>query len=557
MKVGEFLSRLEGVRKRSGEWEAKCPAHKDHKPSLSVKLGDGGRILVICFAGCSLGRIVASMGLSLSDLFDGPAAKGRGPSVVATYDYFDERGGLMYQVRRTADKEFPVYHQDGGRWVAGLNGQRRVLYRLPELVRAQASDYVFIVEGEKDVENLRKLGLVATCNPGGAGKGKWRAEYNDSLRKRHVVILPDNDDAGRAHAQMIAGALAPAASSVRVVELPGLPRKGDVSDWIAAGGTRDDLLKLVRAVAAGGDGLTVGFYDSLHDLFSANPAPHGPSILFGIRRGQVGSLLASANVGKTTLLLNTCLSLAAGLRCDPLVPAEPEPMRVMFVDFESTGGELREDLRVMLGNLPEGKREPAMRNFKPVVDATVDGEPLSLNVPSHMEFIEAHARRNQADLIVVDPVSRGFDAGDEDSNAEATKRVMKALAGMARRLNTAIIFAHRGKPDEGRAQEGAAYCGRGASAYAALSRAVFTLTRDAAGGEGWVILKCVKVKGRPFDPVTLRLDRRRRWFSVWSAPPAFEDDFVTAQDVADYACMRYHDETRTRLVPTEEIAAFS
>src|SRR5439155_18351863 len=124
-------------------------------------------------------------------------------------------------------------------WVWNLDGVRRVLYRLPELVAADPSIPVYITEGEKDVEALVAFGLVATTNPQGAGK--WKQDYNRHLRDRDAVLLPDNDDKGREHVEQVAANLRGIAASVRIVELPGLPEKGDVSDWLAAGGTRAAL----------------------------------------------------------------------------------------------------------------------------------------------------------------------------------------------------------------------------------------------------------------------------------------------------------------------------
>jgi putative DNA primase/helicase len=118
---------------------------------------------------------------------------------------------------------------------------------------------VFIVEGEKDADRLASLGLVATCNPGGAGK--WLTSYAAFFRQRDVVILPDKDGAGRDHARSVAANLEPLAVSVRILELPGLPTKGDVSDWLAAGGTGEDLQRLaaeapVLSTAAGAQDVT-------------------------------------------------------------------------------------------------------------------------------------------------------------------------------------------------------------------------------------------------------------------------------------------------------------
>jgi putative DNA primase/helicase len=162
---------------------------------------------------------------------------------VVTYEYRDERGNLVFQVCRFEPKDFRQRRPDGkAGWIWEVKGCRRLPYRLPELLAAPADRLVFVVEGEKDAERLVRLGLVATCNPGGAGK--WLASYAVFFRQRDVVILPDNDDAGREHARSVAVNLAPVAARVCILELPGLPPKGDVSDWLAAGGTREELQQL-------------------------------------------------------------------------------------------------------------------------------------------------------------------------------------------------------------------------------------------------------------------------------------------------------------------------
>jgi AAA domain len=125
-----------------------------------------------------------------------------------------------------------------------MQGVRRVLYKLPALYRAITHKMpVHIVEGEKDADNLMKLGLAATTNPGGAGK--WQSSYNEFLRGADVILVPDNDQAGRDHMQAVAGELAGVAASLRILNLPDLANKGDVSDWLSNGGTPAALSELV------------------------------------------------------------------------------------------------------------------------------------------------------------------------------------------------------------------------------------------------------------------------------------------------------------------------
>lgn len=101
--------------------------------------------------------------------------------------------------RRPSNRERP---NGDGKWLYDLNGTKRVLYRLPEVVRAGE---VLIVEGEKDVETLAGLKFTATTSPMGAKK--WRPEYSDYLKDKDVILIPDNDNEGREHMSQVGSAL--------------------------------------------------------------------------------------------------------------------------------------------------------------------------------------------------------------------------------------------------------------------------------------------------------------------------------------------------------------
>lgn len=168
--------------------------------------------------------------------------------IVAEYDYADENGELLFQVVRMDPKDFRQRAPDGqGGWTWSTKGVRRILYHLSAMLDAvKAGRTVYVVEGEKSVHAVEGLGLPATCSPGGAGK--WRMADQGALRGADLVILPDNDDPGRKHAQQVEKALTGIARSVRVLTLPDLPDKGDVADWIAAGGTAEELARLVEGI---------------------------------------------------------------------------------------------------------------------------------------------------------------------------------------------------------------------------------------------------------------------------------------------------------------------
>lgn len=164
---------------------------------------------------------------------------------VASYDYIDADGVLLFQVcRYEAPKTFRQRRPGNpGGWIWNIQGVRQVPYRLPQLLAASDA-LVFVVEGEKDANALAALGLVATCNAGGGNR--WPDELTQHFAGRRVAILPDNDDTGREHARLVTAKLRGVAVDVRTLELPGLPPKGDVSDWLDIGGTADALVRLVE-----------------------------------------------------------------------------------------------------------------------------------------------------------------------------------------------------------------------------------------------------------------------------------------------------------------------
>lgn len=243
MTISEFLDMLRGVKRNGPAWTALCPAHEDRNPSLSVR-ENGGRILLHCHAGCRNEDILIAMGLTMADLFYD--ARQPEHKIVRAYRYVDENGTLLFEVVRYEPKGFKQRRPDGrGGWVWNLDGVRRVLYNLPEVMKA--NEDLLIVEGERDVETARQLRIIATCNPHGAGK--WRPEYSEFLKGKRVVIIADADAPGVAHACDVARSLVGVAESVRLIEA--LPQAKDLTEWVELRGgdmkgARDQLLEIVR-----------------------------------------------------------------------------------------------------------------------------------------------------------------------------------------------------------------------------------------------------------------------------------------------------------------------
>ena len=217
------------------------PNHSRQDRSLSIKLAPESPDGFVChsFAGddglqCKT-YIREKLGLPAFKPNGGGASHSRH---VATYNYVDANGALLYQVVRLEPKSFRQRRPDGnGGWI-WKQGERRVLYRLPEILK-YPDGTVFVTEGEKDADRVASLGHCATT----VAHGKWTDECVNALAGRDVVIFEDNDDAGREKALKAAQLLHGNAKTVRVVRLPGLSEGGDVSDWLDAGHNGDDLVE--------------------------------------------------------------------------------------------------------------------------------------------------------------------------------------------------------------------------------------------------------------------------------------------------------------------------
>jgi DNA polymerase bacteriophage-type len=164
----------------------------------------------------------------------------------AFYYYKDASGAPYLRVERTTTKNFFQFHMEGGRWVKGAPAGPKIPYHLPDLIAAAPDVPVWITEGEKDADNVAALGLITTTNPGGAGN--WCADLNKWFKgKQTAYLLQDHDEKGRQHTAKIAAALQHIIAEIRTVLFSELPPKGDVSDWIDAGGTREQLLARAKA----------------------------------------------------------------------------------------------------------------------------------------------------------------------------------------------------------------------------------------------------------------------------------------------------------------------
>lgn len=265
--VFERLHGLEGGRQtsRGRQWAAKCPAHEDERPSLSISMFESGKLGIRCHggAGCKPADILRAIGLKFTDLFPDKGTQPRerkmamGPQE-CVYQYRDEKGEILFEVVRykepkdfrqrrlnpAFDKSKPRDNETNRQFIWSLDGVRIVPYRLPELIEAsgKAQDApIWVLEGEKDVDNARALGLIATCGPMGAGK--WSLVENEMKRVlagKNVCVVAHDDPPGEktrvcpgaAHAHDVLKSLQGVAKTLRYWKPYNDQTKKDLTDFI-------------------------------------------------------------------------------------------------------------------------------------------------------------------------------------------------------------------------------------------------------------------------------------------------------------------------------------
>jgi hypothetical protein len=376
-----------------------------------------------------------------------------GSQEVATYDYHDERGTLLFQVVRLepgdngATKTFRQRRPDGrGGWIWGLSDTRRVLYRLPELLASFPEQWVFIPEGEKDVDNLRELDIVATTNPMGALK--WRPEYAESLRDRNVAIVPDNDEPGKNHAKEVAQSLRGKAKSVTILELPGLPPKGDVSDWLGQGNDKTalyDLLKLaVEAKAKEHGDAWEGEPASSEELgiLLSTVQPERVEWLWPgrIPLGKLTITDGDPGVGKSVLSLDIAARVSRGM-------AMPDgaPGRMGGVVILSAEDGLRDTIRPRLDAAGANCERILFLDSVPAPGGEGKEKRLPI-LPDDVPYIQAAVERMKAIFVLIDPVT-AFLGSDINAHKDADcRRALFPLANMAEKTGAAVdVIRHLNK----------------------------------------------------------------------------------------------------------------
>jgi hypothetical protein len=326
----EEILDLYEARRSGSQWVAKCPAHEDRTASLSITQ-ENGKTLFHCHAECTTENVLAAKGKTFRDLYtsNGNGAAPTEKKIVKVYDYVDEQGVLRHQTVRYFPKSFSQRRPDGnGGWIWNLKGIDTVLYNLPEVL---AAENVAIVEGEKDCESLRKIGIVATTSPMGAKN--WKPEYAEYLRGKNLTLIPDQEKsgAGRGYSEAIATSAIDKTKSLALCNLPDGIK--DVSDYLELFSPAS-LVELIKAAPPWRPGATEPTLGSLStaELFAAQDVKVDWLAWPFAATGLTSILDALPKLGKTRFLLE---GIHASLTKKPFLNLPTRPMRVIYISEQS------------------------------------------------------------------------------------------------------------------------------------------------------------------------------------------------------------------------------
>lgn len=534
MTLNDFLSRLEGVKGRDGKYMARCPNHGDSTPSLSVSLGKDNKILLKCFAGCSTEDIVWSMDLQMKDLFaevtpatafpvyEEPQRKQSAadkPKKEAEYFY---AGGQLKKIkyRRSDGSKYCtwLHKETDGSWAKGRNNIAPGLYMSQE----DLPQAIFLVEGEKDVESIKAMGLPAVSLPDGS-QSKWEPSYEAVFTGKRVLILPDNDEPGQKYAQMCAANIHGKAEKVWVLDLkdawPEIPPKGDVTDMIVQFGPNTAFSKIAELdkVKAPWEPPAAEPKKPILMPMSSVEARKAEYLLNPyLPRGMLAIMGGVSGAGKTYLVLSWISAITNGVRLpfqDWTSPSPPSGYVYYFTQENDPNTVIRPRLDLLGANLDKVLIQAS--------NGTVY-EPLTLNDPR----LEEAAREYPPTMIVFDPIQSYLGQGVEMNKANEVRPILDWLGDFAKRHNcTIVLISHMGKPGFGNAS--ALDRLLGSSDFRNAARSIIIVGRDPENKESRIFAHGKNSIGEPGTSQRYHIDGKNG--VVYDGPCDLSADDIVKQ----------------------------
>lgn len=416
--------------------------------------------------------------------------------IAQIYDYRDASKELRYQVVRYEPKDFrqrrpksPPARPGRIEWDWNMAGVRRLLYRLPEILAAPEDRIIYFVEGEKDADNLARLGMVATTIAGGSN-ARWTPALVEPLRGRSVLFIPDNDEPGRAFVRAGANALQGVAKEIGCVELPGLPEKGDFSDWIEMpGNDLSALLKLpIRAVEKGRRGEAEKGREDNGSGSPSPPLPRSPS--FDVDRdllkleeieaqriewlwkpwlpkGKMCMIDGDPGLGKSFVTLDLAARLSRGDPFPDGIQGPGVPTASLIIACEDS---IRD---TMIPRLQAMSAD--LRFIRCWQGEQRDGCLYRLpRVPDDLDALEAMIVACNARLVIIDPLMAFLSESVNSISDQSVRAVLAPLGALAEKLGVTIVFVRNLNKTNGK---NAVYRGGGSIGITASMRSSMLIGR--------------------------------------------------------------------------------
>ncbi len=537
--LDRVLQRFPDAKQIANGWTARCPAHKDRNPSLSISIGEGDRVLLCCHAGCSVDEICSAAGIVVADLFPAPPSqsqpKARAEKKTAIKRTYATRDEAVRAVARTVNgkatagwrydradgtelfwvvryetgsgKAYRPVSRTGDRWAVGAPVGLLPLYRLARIADVSR---VYVAEGEKAADALVALGLVGVTSALGARSAK-RTDWSP-LAGREVVIVPDNDAAGQKYASEVADILDRLAGSpvVKVVHLPNLPKAGDAVEFIEArhadgyddAAIREEIEQLAEATK-GVD--RTGPTAKLVRISDVVPSPLQFLWPGRIPLGKLTILAGDPGLGKSFVTLDIAARVSTGTSW-PDSPRDSNPRGdvVLLSAEDDIADTIRPRLDAAGADVTKIVAVQGVEHRGGEAGKRID---RSFSLESDLGVLEQTIREApDCRLVVIDPVTAFLGKTDSHRNAEV-RGLLAPLSELAARYQVAVLaVTHLNKSYGGKAL----YRAMGSLAFIAAARAGWLVTADKDDSERRFMLPVKSNLVREPTGVAYRIESREQ-----------------------------------------------
>lgn len=488
--LNDIVSRFQNPKPNgSNSFMVRCPCHNDSTQSLCIS-EDNGKILINCFAGCKSEDIIKAAGLSMRDLFQAPQQSYRPPKPEqVTYNYSDRLRKIRFypkfdeKKRKWIKSFYWQYKDNNGVWQKGRGGINPPLYRQDILNNAAANDTVYIVEGEKDADTMNsKINLPAVSAPDGASKGdkgkKWDKRFNALFKDLNVCIIPDNDEAGKNFASLVADELLPIAKSVKILDLCrewDISEKEDITDIYereqpnkgkTVAQTVKFKLEVIKDLTRAYEKvIDMSHYIKLSDVESKTTEwlwyPYIPL-------GKITLMTADPGTGKTFLALYLAAQVSTG--------------RPFYGEGNYTAGQnvVYQTAEDGIADTIKPRLEPMRPNFENIFIYNEESESLSLS----SDRVEKIMQDLHPALMIFDPLQAYLGADVDMHRANEVRPVLGRIGHLAEKYNCAVVFImHNSKMS----QNSALHRALGSIDIPAVARSMLILGKDSENSNRKII----------------------------------------------------------------------